>query len=122
MTGPAIGKIHLKDAKTYLVKGLKVIKLNASVYIHLKGYALATVTHLDIEHESLNFEGKGNFIDIYGIKNGIEINLRHNDIKSIIIKHNLLNRVLKIGEKTHTWVGFKLENLAKTLRPDLFWI
>ena len=39
------------DAKVYLnAEELK----NVHVYIHLKGYSRATVTHLDIEHPKLN--------------------------------------------------------------------
>jgi len=39
MTGPAEGKIELKNAK---------------VYIHVKGKSLARITHIDVEHPNLN--------------------------------------------------------------------
>ena len=54
MTGPAEGKLELNatvylgsDGKKYELKG-------AIVYIHLKGFAEARVTHLDIEHDLLD--------------------------------------------------------------------
>jgi len=39
MTGPAEGKIELKNAK---------------IYIHVKGKSLARITHIDVEHPKLN--------------------------------------------------------------------
>jgi hypothetical protein len=39
MSGPAEGKIELK---------------NARVYLHVKGKARARITHIDVEHEDLN--------------------------------------------------------------------
>jgi len=39
MTGPGEGKILLKNVK---------------VYIHLKGYSRAAITHIDIEHPLIN--------------------------------------------------------------------
>jgi len=54
MTGPAIGKIPLK-AKVYLIGGFSRVPLvGTQVYIHLKGYSGARVTHCDIEHRFLN--------------------------------------------------------------------
>lgn len=98
MTGPAEGKIPLK-ANVFL--GSK--KIPASVYIHLKGYAFARVTHLDIESPKLNLmKGKGDFLSIYGIEDGIQIP----DL-DLIVSCSMLNKILDVGEKTRTWVGQK---------------
>ena len=142
LTGPAEGKLNL-DAQVYLGSNGENLKVEgAVVYIHLKGYALARVTHLDIEHEILNKllpPKKGKFLTIKGIENGIEVllgkpvtlnfegkNLKVQDIK---IFSSLLNNVLSPNQQTRTWVGGKfggiyigfkkqevrkLEDLAKT--------
>ncbi len=104
MTGPGEGKLPL-DAK---------VRLNteelahASVYIHLKGYSRATVTHLDIEHPKLNsiIPPKAKTSNwVIGIENGILIITTEQDKVQII--HPLLNKVLPRGEKTRTLVGGK---------------
>ncbi|HDH07298.1 MAG TPA: hypothetical protein ENF87_02895 [Thermoproteales archaeon] len=54
MTGPAPGKIPL-ISQVYLGCGLKKIKVEGvDVYLHVKGWSLARVTHLDIEHPVFN--------------------------------------------------------------------
>ena len=104
MTGPAEGKLPL-DAKVYLnAEELP----NAHVYIHLKGYSRATVTHLDIEQPKLNriIPPKAKTSNwIVGIENGILIITDKED--KVQILHPLLNKVLQRGEKTRTLVGGK---------------
>jgi len=103
MTGPGAGKLLLENAKVFL--GDKELK--AEVYIHVKGFSLAKVTHLDIESEELNNILKpkdGGFFSIYGIGNGIEIKFEKNKVR---VLHRLLNEVLRKGEKTRTWIGGK---------------
>jgi len=108
MTGPAIGKLPLREAKVLVLENGKFREIEAEVYIHVKGYSLARVTHLDIESPELNriypMEG-GSFLPIIGIRNGIEIRMK--EVKVRII-HPLLNEVLNIGEYTRTWVGGKI--------------
>ena len=104
MTGPGEGKLAL-DAKVRLnAEELP----NVNVYIHLKGYSRATVTHLDIEHPKLNsiIPPKAKTSNwIIGIENGILIITSKDDKVQII--HLLLNKVLSRGEKTRTLVGGK---------------
>jgi len=72
----AHGKIKL-NAQTFLMP--KRDKVDASVYIHLKGYARARVSHLDIEKVGLGkviHRGRGNFLQVKGIKQGIEVTMR----------------------------------------------
>ena len=114
MTGPAIGKLKL-EAEVFLEPGH--FKLDgASVFIHLKGYSLARVTHLDIEHEGLGNlipPKRGGLHRIEGVRGGISIRLRNpketsgRTIKFVRVKCSHLNRVLKPGEVTVTWVGGK---------------
>ncbi len=108
MTNPAEGKLPL-DAHVYLNEEELD---NAHVYIHLKGYARATVTHLDIEHPSL-FDlippKVRTFIWIMGIENGILIRTEKGDRVKVIC--SLLNTVLPQGEKTKTCVGGKFSGI-----------
>jgi len=121
MTGPGPGKLLLENARVFL-DGKEI---RAEVYIHVKGFSLARVTHLDIESEELNEILKpkeGGFFSIHGIDSGIEIKFER---KKVRVLHKLLNEVLKKGEKTRTWVGgkeggiyigFKKEQIAKLER------
>jgi len=116
MTGPALGKLKL-DAKVYAITK-KELLVSAEVYIHLKGYALAKVTHLDIEHESFSELIKpktGKFLNINWIPGGIEIDFnderpiyKNEELKAIKIYSKVLSRILKPKQCTKTWVGGKL--------------
>ncbi len=108
MTGPAEGKIPIR-AKVFL-KGKKI---DANVYIHLKNFAMAKVTHLDIESEELNLmKGKGNFFTILGTADGMEIP----SLKMKVVSRNL--GVLKNGEKTRTWIGQKIDGIYIGFRKE----
>jgi hypothetical protein len=107
MTGPGVGKLLLEGARVFIVERDGVKEVEAEVYIHVRGYSLARVTHLDIESPELNefypTEG-GKFLPIIGIKDGIEMRMRGVKIRVI---HPLLNSVLDVGGYTRTWVGGK---------------
>lgn len=120
MTGPAEGKLGL-NAIVYIGSREKKIQLDSTfVCIHLKGYSLARVTHLDIEHNILDNlipPKRGSLHEIRGAKGGIEIRLeKEKEIEfqgtrlkpqSILIKCAALNKVLKPAQTTRTWVGGK---------------
>ncbi|MEM1508330.1 MAG: hypothetical protein QXY49_02190 [Thermofilaceae archaeon] len=53
MTGPGEGKIPLKS-RVFLVSGRSRVELYCSVYLHVKGYSMARVTHVDVEADQLN--------------------------------------------------------------------
>jgi len=124
MTGPATGKFPLK-ARVFLLSDNKRKKVeDAMVYIHLRGYARARVTHLDIEHRALGkliHRGMGNFLDIEGIKGGIiiqpkverqiELHGKEIAVQGLAVLSPLLNEVLKEGETTRTWVGRKFDGI-----------
>jgi len=103
MSGPGLGKLLLENAKVFIDNK----EIEADVYIHIKGFSLARVTHLDIENEELNKILKpkeGGFFSIHGVDGGIEIKFEKNRVK---VLHEFLNEVLKKGEKIRTWVGGK---------------
>lgn len=124
MTGPAAGKFPLK-ARIFLLSGDKRKRVeDAMVYVHLRGYARARVTHLDIEHRALGkliHRGTGNFLDVEGIKGGtiirpkierqIELLGKEMAVQGLAVLSPLLNEVLKEGETTRTWVGRKFDGI-----------
>jgi hypothetical protein len=104
MTDPSEGKLPL-EAQVYLNDAELE---DAHVYVHLKGFARATVTHLDIEHPSLSGlipPKVRTFIWIVGIENGILIRTEKDDTVKVVCL--LLNQILPRGEKTKTCVGGK---------------
>lgn len=108
MTGPAEGKLPL-DAQVCLNEATLD---SAQVYIHLKGYARATVTHLDIEHPALGaiIPPKTRiFCWIIGIEKGILIRTEQGDTVKIL--QPLLHHVLPAGTKTKTCVGGKIDGI-----------
>ncbi len=53
MTGPGPGKIQIDCKKVLVVKEGRKIELVPDLYIHVKGWSLARVTHIDIEYTQL---------------------------------------------------------------------
>ena len=99
-------------------------KIDAEVYIHLKGYARARVSHLDIEKIGLGKvirRGRGNFLEIRGVENGLEVILREKRqiildgeeivVSSIVIACSLLNEVIEKKKSTRTWIGRKYDGI-----------
>jgi hypothetical protein len=106
MTGPTAGKLPI-EAQVYLNDAELE---DAQVFVHLKGFARATVTHLDIEHPSLVTvipPKVRTFLWIVGVENGILIRTEKGDTVKVICP--LLNQVLPQGEKTKTCVGGKFK-------------
>lgn len=129
MTGRALGKLELKRSRVYLVTKQKKVKLSwAMVFIHVKGYSLARVTHLDVEHDILDNiipPKRGYFLTIKGVKDGIKIELeKPKDVEyknkklfvnAIMILHPYLRKILK---STRTWVGGKFGGIYIGFRKE----
>lgn len=107
MSGPAEGKIRLA-AKVYVVVKEKRKTVPAEVYIHLKGFAFARVTHLDIEHNDLEgiIRGRGEFLTIAGIPKGLRIETKRKKADSIDVLCPKLSKVMP-NKRVRTWVGGK---------------
>lgn len=88
-------------------------EIDAKVYMHLKGYARARVSHLDVEKTGLGKvirRGRGNFLEINGVKNYLEIVLREKcqiildreefTVSNIVIAGPLLNKIVEKGKST----------------------
>jgi len=115
------GKFRL-DASTLLLPCEK--EIDAKVYIHLKGYARARVSHIDIEKIGLGkviHRGRGNFLEIKGIENGLEIVLRERRqiildgeevaVSSLVLICPLLNEIVEKEKLTRAWVGRKYDGI-----------
>jgi hypothetical protein len=120
-----VKKIHGKfrlDASAILMPDER--KIDAEVYIHLKGYARARVSHLDVEKMGLGKvirRGRGNFLEIRGVENGLEIVLREKrqiildekefSVSSIVVGCSLLNEVIEKEKSTRAWIGRKYDGI-----------
>jgi len=119
-----LGKIRI-DAEVYLVSQEERLKvMEAPVYIHVKGYMRARVTHLDVENRVLGRiirRGRGNMLEVTGVWGGIEIRPKRPTevdlggsriaVHRLEFLHPILSKVLKMGESTVTWVGRKYDGI-----------
>lgn len=111
MTGPCEGKILL-DSAAFLNEN----EIDCKVYIHKKGFAGATVTHLDIESPRLNLlDSRGGFFEIFGTGTGIEIFIRQ---KTVRLECHAIKSVLPSGKSTRTWVGQKQDGIYVGFRKE----
>jgi len=113
MTGPGFGKLRINDAEVYLILPTGIEEIPAEIYIHVKGYLRARVTHLDIEHEELSKlypprtsgyfplvgTGTGFLIDLSRLIKGIGI-----EVKSQL----LASQFISYGERTWVYIGGKI--------------
>ncbi len=124
MTGPGPGKIPLEDAEVYLITDRGSIRLdNAVVYIHLKGYSRARVTHLDIEYPNLEnlLSSGGGYLEIYNVSDMIRIKLRRNcrlsiqgrlvRVYGLVVKHSAFRDLIEDRSYIVTWVGSKHDGI-----------
>lgn len=124
MTGPALGKVELRNAiiKVVTPSSEEVIS-NAKVYIHMKGFARARVTHIDVEHVKLNElvpPKAGGYYRILGVANGVLIDFSNLlPGLGIIIANDKLNKVIKEGEMSWCYVGGKPGGIYIGLRKHL---
>lgn len=122
MTGEAEGKLKLSSVvKMVTGEGLK--RIDADVFIHVKGYSLARVTHLDLEHPELTGilpPRGGGFYLVEGVNGGLRIKFKppRRNVWSIEVEEPLLNEVLEPGEATRTWVGGKLGGIYVGFRKE----
>ncbi len=112
MTGPAEGKIPL-DAEVFVVREGKRFKLPADVYVHLRGYARARVTHIDIELPGIEekvpregFYGCALYSDGFRILFGpMDLFVRSKDLSGVFPSEET---VVYVGKKAGgIYVGFK---------------
>lgn len=112
MTGPGPGKIPL-NAKVFAVKEGKRYELPATVYVHMRGYSRARVTHIDIELPGIEekipregFYGCALYSDGFRIMFGpLDLYVRSEDLKGLFPPEET---VVYVGKKVGgIYVGFK---------------
>ena len=136
MTGPAYGKIPVK-AEVILSDGEETKLHDCNIYIHLKGYSLAKVTHIDMESQAFSRGRDCGVLVIGGTNSTIiipkyRIKVKNKAFRSIIIKgFTFLNKGERIGgylgyKAEGVFIGLrregikKLEAFAKELSPEFF--
>ncbi|HDJ89963.1 MAG TPA: hypothetical protein ENG40_04645, partial [Thermoprotei archaeon] len=77
MTGPGEGKIPL-ETEIFIGNKRYLVKVDGNVYLHIKGYSLARVTHLDIEGSIFNqiIPPKKHLYGILSVKDRLKIFFR----------------------------------------------
>lgn len=115
MTGPGPGKIPVK-ADVLLITRQGIVKLDpCDVYVHVKGYSRARVTHVDIESPILSIpdEKGGVYARVYRLEEGFRLLLTKPiklpegiTVREIIVKWSGPS-LLEPGEATVAFIGFK---------------
>jgi hypothetical protein len=132
VTGPGPGKILIRDAESRIVcKETEIPLEGVEIYIHLKGYSFARVTHLDIEHSLLNEiidQKEGGYFRIYNFMDRIRIKLdppRKLKYKGSICKAYYIEVISKVFKSLLnrrkyiiTWVGGKLGGIYIGFRKE----
>lgn len=133
MTGPAVGKVRI-DVEVLLEDR----PIKCDVYIHIKGYSRALVTHLDVEGFDVSAGKKRIPAIVVGRRGGITVILSEpivvegREIRKIRIRGL---KLLGVGKKGGAYLGIKeggffigvkrelirkLEELAREKAPELF--
>lgn len=128
---PVVGKTRLDADVYFLTEDGKERLEDVGVYVHVKGYERARVTHLDVESKPVKkvvHRGRGNFLDIRGIAGGIVITpkvereVKLDDrvilIEGLEILCPFLDGVLEPGETTRTSVGRKFDGIYIGFRRE----
>jgi len=111
LTGPGPGKIKL-CAKVYLWHHGKREFLNVTVYLHVKGWSRARVTHIDIEGSGIEYRlvggpNNGLYGEIVGSGSGIIFSPFRDTWRLEVEERQVLARVLRGGEKCVGYLGGK---------------
>ncbi len=112
MTGPGPGKIRLDaTVKVYYDGGSEEIE--ADVYLHVKGWSRALVTHIDVEAEGLEYRlvggpGHGVYGRLYLHGRGIVFIPLHRAWRLAVINEVLGDALRRVGGRTAGYLGGKV--------------
>jgi len=113
VTGPGPGKIPVKAVVTAITPEGTVRIEPCNVFIHVKGYSRARVTHVDIESPALSVRGRGGtYAYIYGIGSGFRVVPKAAIRAGNLLIKELVTRwkgpkILEPGKVSIAYVGFK---------------
>ncbi len=112
MTGPGPGKIEL-EARVYIWRSGTRQPVDAVVYLHVKGWSRAFVTHLDIEKPGLEYEllggpGRGVYGATIGTGRGLQFTPFHTHTWRLEVEeYHVLPRALPRGARYPGYMGSK---------------
>ncbi len=112
MTGPAPGKLPV-NAHVELCTSGGCRTIDARVYVHVKGWSRARVTHIDIEAPRLEqlipgLGGRGAYVRVYGTRDGIVITPLNTPTWKLVIRtSDPLLHPLQPGESCIGFLGVK---------------
>ncbi len=127
MTGPGPGKIRL-DCEKLVIKRLRevVTTVRPVVYIHVRGYSYARVTHIDVEYPSLeNMVGLGlrEIVPIYLKRVGDYVIIKSLKINTTMIIYSRdLARIMPYRYRGGGVMGGKIDGVFIGVRRDLIQI
>ncbi|HDD25980.1 MAG TPA: hypothetical protein ENF75_02700 [Acidilobales archaeon] len=116
MTGPGPGKLLVKgEVLLSTDKGSEYLT-PCSIYIHVKGYSRARVTHVDIESPKLEplrvRYGDGLYAYVYGLAKGFKVIFKRylvidgKRVLGLIVRWEG-PKILDVGKSSICFVGFK---------------
>ena len=126
MTGPGLGKIPIQGVVNLVMNG-EIIKLEpCDIYIHVKGYSRARVTHVDIESPKLDIRSysEGVYAYVYGLTKGFKLILKKplkisdKYVKEIIVKWDG-PKILEVGKSSIAYIGFKDGGIYVGFKKDV---
>ncbi len=129
MTGPGPGKVLVKS-NVYFNTTRGLIKLEpCEVYIHVKGYSRARVTHVDIESPVIDrVEPRTNmYARVYRVLRGFRVvfegQIKYEDciVKELIVKWEG-PEILKPGDSSTVFIGFKTGGLYIGFKKNIILI
>jgi len=112
VTGPGPGKIRL-DARVRLEYDGGSEDVDADVYLHVKGWSRALVTHIDVEADGLEYKlvdgpGRGVYGRLYLRGRGIVFIPLHRAWRLVVLNDVLGSALARIGGRTAGYLGGKV--------------
>jgi hypothetical protein len=113
LTGPGPGKIRLNAKVKVFLPGRGLAEINADVYLHVKGWSRARVTHIDVESSNIvDMLGLKVGEGVYGLVEGVGCGLRFAPFRRgwrvLVCEDNVLPRALPSGTRVKGYLGAKV--------------
>ncbi len=117
MTGPGPGKVKL-NARVYLKFSRETLEVSdAEVYLHVKGWSRARVTHIDVESRVMNeyvaLPKQGFYAKTVYTRRGLWIHALRalKPCTILLVEKEVLPIVFSIGEESWCFIGGKISGI-----------
>ncbi len=112
MTGPGPGKIRVRAQVVIVRRGEAKVLEGVQVYLHLKGWSRAPITHIDVEYPGLEELVGGPGRGVYGVVEGVAAGFRFTPFQGewLIEVRGLGDPILSVfqqGERSYGYAGGK---------------